>query len=166
MAKSSAAVPISLNDVRASVRRVQGEGERLVTRIRGESERVAVTVRQRAEDLVERVRSEARRLIDTPLPGPLDDVRKQVERVRRDLDERRTELVADLRKRADVLAAQITRSLGAAEATRVQAVSRDLTGLELRVAELERHLADVTRQLKEKAKKKERERERETGAIA
>lgn len=169
MAKSTAAASIiSLNDVRDSVRRVQHEGERLVTRIRGESERVADRVRRQAEEVAGRVRDEARRWVGTP--AVFDDVRRQAEQalaelqkrralITTDLEKRRTALASDLRERATVLAGRITRALGAAEAERVKTLSREVTGLELRVAELERKLVDVMGQLRERAKRKDKEKD-------
>jgi hypothetical protein len=164
MARSTASASIiSLNDVRDSVKRVQSEGERLVTRIRGEGERVADRVRREAEGVVDRARREARRLMDAPLPAPLDAVRRQAEQVvaevqkrraalAKDVQKRRTAVTADLRKRADQMAGRITRSLGAADADRVKKLSRDVTGLELRVSELERRLVEVMAEVKAKRK--------------
>jgi len=166
MAKSSAAATlISLDDVRDSVKRVQSEGERFVSRIRGEGERVAGTVRRQTESLVDRIRKETKRLSDTSLVSSLNDLRDQAERLLADLQKRgealRSDLTDTLQSRATTLATQITRSLGAADADRVKTLSREVTGLELRVAELERKLTDVlSAQQREKAsKKKDKERD-------
>lgn len=170
MANSSAARTISLDDVRDSVKRVQHEGERLVTRLRSESERVVGQARRQAEDVRERLGTEVRRLADVPVPPAIDGLRKQIRQMlaevqdrrmafRRDLEKRRADITRDLRKRSNVLAARITHSLGAADASRVTSLSREVTGLELRVAELERKLADVMGQLKEKAAAKKKEKD-------
>jgi hypothetical protein len=175
MANSSAARAISLDDVRDSVKRVQHEGERLVTRLRNESERVVVQARRQAEGVRERLGTEVRRLADVPVPSAIDDLRKQLRQLlveledrrtafRHDLEKRRADVTRDLRKRSNALAARITRSLGAAEATRVTSLSREVTGLELRVAELERKLADVMGQLKEKAAAKKKDKEKDAAA--
>ena len=161
MAKSSGAgTVISMDDVRSSVKRVQSEGERLVTRIRGESERVVGTVRRQTESLVDRLRAEASRWSDTSVIASLNDLRDQAERLLADLQKRgetlRSDLTDTVRARATTLAKQVTKSFGAADAARVTKLSREVTGLELRIAELERKLTDVLNQQKA-AKKKDKE---------
>jgi len=139
MARSNA-VGLSLADVRESVgesvKRMQNEGEKLVVRLR----------------------KEARGLVSaTPrpaVPQAFEDLRKQAARLLKDLEERRDQLVESLRARVRTLGDTVVRQLGLAEAQRVADLSREVTGLNLRLAEMERKL----QALGKKAEKREKEK--------
>jgi len=108
---------ISLKDVRASVKRMQAEGERIVDRIRHD-----------ARSLVERNGMPA---MDSVLA--LADVRKQAERAMHQLDKRRQELLANVEKRLKRVAETIVKGLNAATQAEMNDLSRRVAQLERRV---------------------------------
>jgi hypothetical protein len=139
-----------LKDVRASVKRLQSEGERLFDRVRDDARKLAdraprpelpaviVDARNRAETVLRR---EAERV--------LDELRTRTEPLTRELRSRRDQLLATAEHRARTLADRATKVLGLAEADRVGELSREVTGLSLRVAELERKLSHLSKKLKQ-----------------
>jgi hypothetical protein len=156
MATVNSTAGISLDDVRASVKRLQTEGERFVGRVRADARRLAaraprpelpaavVDAGKRAEAVVRR---EADRVLDL--------VRARTEPLARELRARREQLVATAEKQGRALAERTLRALDLvkmfdlAEADRVAELSREVTGLSLRVAEIERKLTQIAKKLKQ-----------------
>jgi hypothetical protein len=156
MATTNSTARLTLEDVRASVRRLQTEGERFVGRVRDESVKLAkraprpelpaaiVDARKRAEATVRR---EAERLLDV--------VRTRTAPLARELRARRERLVATAEERGRALAERAVKALDLvnmldlAEVDRVDELSREVTGLTLRVAELERKLTSISKKLKQ-----------------
>jgi hypothetical protein len=156
MATMNSTVRLSLEDVRASVKRLQTEGERLVGRVRDDARRLAeraprpelpaviVDARKRAEAIVRR---EAERVLDV--------VKARTEPLARELRSRREQLVATAEQQGRTLAERalraldLVKTLDLAEANRVGELSREVTGLSLRVAELERKLASISKKQKQ-----------------
>jgi hypothetical protein len=111
---------ISLDDVRASVKRMQVEGERLVARVRRDARALATRSRR---ETVSTLLSDARKL--------QTDLRKRAEKAIQDLESRRTRILASLEEQATSLAERVVRGLNMA--------SRDeLSELRRRINELER----------------------------
>jgi hypothetical protein len=147
---------VSLDEVRASVKRLQTEGERLVGRVRDDARRLAeraprpelpavlVDASKRAEAVVRR---EADRVLDV--------VKARTEPLARELRARREQILATAEQRARTLAERavkaldLVKMLDLAEADRVGELSREVTGLSLRIAELERKLASLSKKQKQ-----------------
>jgi len=156
MATLNSTARLSLEDVRASVKRLQSEGERLVERVREDARRLAeraprpelpaviVDARKRAEAVVRR---EAERVLDV--------VKTRTEPLARELRSRREQLLANAERGGRSLAERALRALDLvkmldlAEADRVGELSREVTGLSLRVAELERKLTSISKKQKQ-----------------
>lgn len=156
MATLNSTARLSLEDVRASVKRLQSEGERLVERVREDARRLAeraplpelpaviVDARKRAEAVVRR---EAERVLDV--------VKARTEPLARELRSRREQLLANAERGGRSLAERALRALDLvkmldlAEADRVGELSREVTGLSLRVAELERKLTSISKKQKQ-----------------
>jgi ubiquinone biosynthesis protein UbiJ len=107
---------LSLDDVRASVKRARKEGERFVNRLR--------------KDTRELLKKSPRELVA--------DARKRVEGLAKDLDEQRATLVKNATTQLTRLADELRKRVGAASAHDVDALTR-------RVAELERRLEHLTK---------------------
>jgi hypothetical protein len=155
MATMNSTARLSLEDVRASVKRLQTEGERLVSRVRDDARRLAeraprpelpaviVDARKRAEAVVRR---ETERVLDV--------VKTRTEPLARELRSRREQLLATAEERGRALteravrALDLVKMLDLADANRVGELSREVTGLSLRVAELERKLTAISKKLK------------------
>jgi hypothetical protein len=147
---------VSLEEVRASVKRLQTEGERLVGRVRDDARRLAeraprpelpaviVDARKRVEVVVRR---EADRVLDV--------VKARTEPLARELRSRSEQFLATAEQGGRTLAERALRALDLvkmldlAEADRVGELSREVTGLSLRVAELERRLSSLSKKLKQ-----------------
>ncbi len=112
---SGIAARLSLEDVRASVQRIQAEGERLVGRIR----------------------QDARTLVSQS-PRSLDDVRKRATEAVRDLDAQRAKIRALVVDRLTELADRVVKVTRVASADQVSDLDR-------RVAELERRLESLSK---------------------
>jgi hypothetical protein len=156
MATLNSTARLSLEDVRASVKRLQSEGERLVERVREDARRLAeraprpelpamiVDARRRAEAVVRR---EAERVLDV--------VKARTEPLARELRSRREQLLTNAERGGRSLAERALRALDLvkmldlAEADRVGELSREVTGLSLRVAELERKLTSISKKQKQ-----------------
>jgi len=156
MATVNSTARLTLEDVRASVRRLQTEGERFVGRVRDESVKLVrraprpelpaaiVDARKRAEAVVRR---ETERLLDV--------VRTRTEPLTRELRARRAQLVTTAEERGRALAERAVKALDLvgmldlADVDRVNELSREVTGLTLRVAELERKLTSISKKLKQ-----------------
>ena len=156
MATVNSTARLTLEDVRASVRRLQTEGERFVGRVRDESVKLVkraprpelpaaiVDARKRAEAVVRR---ETERLLDV--------VRARTEPLTRELRARREQLVTTAEERGRALAERAVKALDLvgmldlADVDRVNELSREVTGLTLRVAELERKLTSISKKLKQ-----------------
>jgi len=137
MAKSNA-VGLSLADVRESVgesvKRMQNEGEKLVVRLRKEA-RGLVTAAPKPV-----------------VPQAISDLREQAERLLKDLEERRNQLVESARARVRTLGDTVVKQFGLAEAQRVTELSREVTGLTLRLAEMERQIQALNKKTEKKEK--------------
>src|SRR5262249_29549851 len=116
---------LSLPDVRAAVKRVQAESERLVGRLRRDTE--ALMARSRREGVSELL-STTRRV--------QADVRDRASRVRHDLRTRLSQIPATLEKQGDGLVETFGRRLNFAARVDVEALQNRLAGLEQRVASL------------------------------
>src|SRR5881397_2958833 len=113
---------LSLPDVRAAVKRVRTEGERLLSHLRRDTEAlVARSRRQAVSDLL----GTTRRL--------QADFRQRTERALRDLDGRRVQIVATVEKQLGSLAETLTGRLKVASREEVGDLQKRLAGLEQRV---------------------------------
>jgi polyhydroxyalkanoate synthesis regulator phasin len=112
----SITVPLSLDEVRAQVKRARKEGEKLVGRLQ----------------------KDARALVGTRPLALVDDARKQARTLAKQLDDRREQLLKTVTERLTGLADELRKRLGAASTHDVDALTR-------RVAELERRLEQVTK---------------------
>jgi len=112
---------LSLSDVRAAVKRVQAEGERLVGRLRRDTE-------ARRRQVVSELLSTTRRV--------QADVRDRAERVLHDLDTRRAKISATLESQVGGLVETFSRRLNFASRAEVQDLQKRLVGLERRVDSL------------------------------
>lgn len=122
---------LALSEVRASVKRMQAEGEKLVARIRRDAKTFASGSRQEA---LNGLLKDARRV--------QSDVLKRVESALKELDDRRTRIVASLEEQATKLVEGVVARLNLAKQDEV-AELRD------RIAHLERRLNALDK--KEKA---------------
>src|SRR3989441_5770292 len=116
---------LSLPDVRAAVKRVQTEGERLVGRLRRDTE--ALVARNRRQVVSELLRTTRR---------VQADVRGRAERVLHDLDTRRAQISAALENQVGGLVETFSRRLNFASRAEVQDLGKRLAGLEKRVERL------------------------------
>jgi hypothetical protein len=112
------------------------------------------------EKLVVRLRKEAKELVTSAprpaVPQAVSDLRGQAERLLKDLEDRRTQLVESLRARVRTLGDTVVKQLGLAEAQRVTELSREVTGLTLRLAEMDRQLQALVKKSEKKDKEKEK----------
>jgi polyhydroxyalkanoate synthesis regulator phasin len=123
---------LALSEVRASVKRMQTEGEKLVARIRRDAKTFATRSRQ---ENIDGLLKDARRV--------QTDVRKRVESALKELDEQRTRIVASLEEQVTKLIETVVGRLNLAK-------QDDVAELRSRIAELERRV-DALGKSKEKA---------------
>lgn len=114
MAESITARLTSLADVRASVQRIQSEGERIVTRIGNDARELVSAARKQPSELIADARQRATKAVET-------------------LSGERARLRELLVQRLGELGVVFARQIGAASTEQVDALA-------LRVAELERRL--------------------------
>jgi hypothetical protein len=126
MAESKAG--ITLKDVRASVRRMQTEGEKLVTRLRRDARAFAMRSRR---ETVSSLLSDARRL--------QTDLRKRAEKAIEELDAQRARFLATLEERVTGVVETVVKTLNVA-------THRELENLRKRVADLERRLDALSKE--------------------
>ena len=126
MAESKAR--LSLKDVRASVKRMQTEGERLVTRLRRDAR--AFATRSRRETVSSLV-NDARRL--------QADLRKRAEKAIEELDAQRARFLTTLEGRVTGVVETVVKTLNVA-------THRELENLRKRVADLERRLDALSKE--------------------
>ena len=126
MAESKAR--ITLKDVRASVRRMQTEGEKLVTRLRRDARAFATRSRR---ETVSSLLSDARRL--------QADLRKRAERAIEELDAQRARFLTTLEGRVTGVVETVVKTLNVA-------THRELENLRKRVADLERRLDALSKE--------------------
>ena len=139
---------LSLPDVRAAVKRVQTEGERLVGRLLRDTE--ALVARSRRQVVSELVRTTRR---------VQADVRERAERVLHELDTRRAQISATLENQVGGLVETFTRRLNYASRAEVQDLQKRFAGLEQRVDSLAKvrnvptrdEVADLRRRIAELA---------------
>jgi len=123
---------LGLNEVRASVKRMQAEGEKLVARIRRDAKTFAARSRQESLD---GLLKDARRV--------QHDVRRRVESALKELDEQRTRILSSLEEQVSKLIEGVIARLNVAK-------QADVEALRGRIAELERRI-DALDKSKEKA---------------
>ena len=126
MAESKAR--ITLKDVRASVKRMQTEGEKLVTRLRRDARAFAMRSRR---ETVSSLLSDARRL--------QTDLRKRAEKAIEELDAQRARFLATLEERVTGVVETVVKTLNVA-------THRELENLRKRVADLERRLDALSKE--------------------
>ncbi len=126
MAESKAR--ITLKDVRASVKRMQTEGEKLVTRLRRDARAFATRSRR---ETVSSLLSDARRL--------QADLRKRAERAIEELDAQRARFLTTLEGRVTGVVETVVKTLNVA-------THRELENLRKRVADLERRLDALSKE--------------------
>jgi hypothetical protein len=141
-----------LDEVRASVKRLQHEGELFLDRVREDARKLAE--RAPSPELPKSL-AEARDRAETTLRREGErvtrEVRGRVEQIARALRTRREQLVGSIQEQARLAAERAGKLLGTADAERVAELSREVTGLALRVAELERKLTAITKKLKQQS---------------
>ena len=120
----------SLDDVRASVKRMQAEGERLVGRLRRDARQFVTRDGRRAVDGV---------LALTNVRKLQADVRKRAEQAVRTLEHRRSRVVNDLQHRFTRLAHGLARQIGAATVA-------DLEDIKRRLSQIERRLESISKE--------------------
>ncbi len=109
---------ISIDDVRASVKRIRDQGEKLVDRLRSD-----------AKDLIENGQKAA----------PIEEARKRLDEARKRAEDA-VKVVQDLRNRRDeIVTTAITRAITALGLAKAEQVQK----LETRLADLERRLDAV-----------------------
>src|SRR5580765_5919141 len=119
---------LSFKDVRASVRRMQYEGEKLVARLRRDA-RVLSTRSRR--DTVNGLLSDARKL--------QVDLRKRAEKAIRDIESRRSRILATLEEQATRVVESVVKTLNVATAD-------ELAELKKRMGDLERRLETLAKE--------------------
>lgn len=135
---ASAAARVSMDDVRAQVKRMQNEGERLVARLRRDAKGLLSSTRQQ---VVTDLLADARKL--------QMDVRKRVDAALKDLDVRRSRLLAEVEEQATKLVETLVKRLRVASAEDIGSLRTRIDALEKQVHQLGRELSSL---LKEKAK--------------
>ena len=156
MATVNTPARLTLDDVRASVKRLQKEGERFVGRVRDDAVKLAKRApRPELPAVIDDTRKRAEAALRRQTERLIDVVRTRTEPLARDLRARREQLVATAEERGRTLAERavkaldLVRMLDLPEAERVRELSREMTGLTLRVAELERKLTSISKKLKQ-----------------
>jgi len=122
------------HSVNESVKRMQSEGEKLVIRFRREATELVTSAPRPS------------------VPQAVTDLRRQAEQVLQDLEDRRNQLIESLRARVRTLGDTVVKRLGIADAGRVADLSREVTGLSLRLAEMERRLQALSKKSEKKEK--------------
>ena len=128
---AEARAPLTFKDVRASVRRMQSEGEKLIGRLRRDARTLSTRSRRDLTTLV----GDARKL--------QNDLRKRAEKAIHELEARRTRILATLEEQATRVVESVVGRLNVASRD-------DLAALRTRVVELERRV-DALAKEKEKA---------------
>lgn len=164
---ASTATRLSLDDVRDSVKRVQDEGEKLVIRLRDDARqlvdlpempKVVQDLRAQADRTLKDL--DARRLrlvrdIESRRARVTKDVQTRTRRLVKDLEARRDQIVDTLRERLQTLGDTVAKALGVADSQRVAEISREVTALSLRIADIERRLQTIASEAKASKKKKD-----------
>jgi polyhydroxyalkanoate synthesis regulator phasin len=119
---------LSLKEVRASVQRMQAEGERLVGRIRRDASALANRSRREA---VAALLNDARKF--------QADLRKRAERAIHDMEARRTRILGSLEEQVGALVERVVKGLNVASAD-------DVSQLRKRIGDLERRIDLVTKE--------------------
>ena len=115
---------LSVPDVRAAVKRVQTEGERLVGRLRRDTEGLVARSHRQVSELLRTTRRVQA------------DVRDRAERVFHELERRRAQISATLENQAGGLVEAVSGRLNFAWGAGVQDLQKRLAGLEQRVGRL------------------------------
>lgn len=113
---------LTLKDVRASVSRMQNEGERLVARLRRDARSFAGKSRR---DAVTTLLNETRKL--------QSDFRVRAERAIKELESRRTRLLASLEEQVQTLAERVVKGLNVATSDEVNELRKRINELERRI---------------------------------
>jgi hypothetical protein len=124
---------ISFRDVRASMKRMQSEGERLVTRIRKDAQALAARSRR---ETVSSLLGDARKF--------QNELRDRAERAIKDLEARRGRILASLEEQATRLVERVVKRLNVAS-------QEELLDLRKRVAEVERRIDTLAKEKAERA---------------
>jgi hypothetical protein len=119
---------ISFADVRASVKRMQSEGERLVTRLRRDAQSLANRTRR---ETVSSLLSDARKL--------RTDIRDRAEKAIKDLDSQRERILSTLEEQGTRLVERVVKGLNLVSA-------QDLAALNKRLGDIERRLHDLAKE--------------------
>jgi F0F1-type ATP synthase membrane subunit b/b' len=121
---------ISFADVRASVKRMQTEGEKLVTRLRKDAQSLATRTRR---ETVSSLLSDARKL--------RTDFRDRAEQALKDIDSQRERILASIEEQGRGLVERVVKGLNLVS-------TKDLASLNKRLGDIERRLQEI---LKERA---------------
>ena len=126
MAEASARTArISMKDVRASVRRVQSEGERIVGRLRRDAQSlISRTQRDGVSDLL----ADALKFEQT--------IRKRAEKAIEELEERRVRIMASFEEQAGRLVETVVKGLNLVTESEVRELRRRVAHLERRVDQI------------------------------
>jgi len=119
---------ISMQDVRASVKRMQTEGEKLVGRIRKDAGALANRTRR---ETMGAILSDARKL--------QADLRKRAEQTLKELEARRDRILATIEDQAARIVERVIKGLNVVPQT-------DLDELRTRLADLERHIDTLVKE--------------------
>jgi hypothetical protein len=119
---------ISFADVRASVKRMQSEGEKLVTRIRKDAQTFANRTRR---ETVTTLLSDARRL--------RTDLRDRAEKAIKDIDSQRERILTTIEEQGRGLVERVVKGLNLVSA-------QDLAALNKRLGDIERRLQELSKE--------------------
>ena len=119
---------ISFADVRASVKRMQSEGEKLVTRIRKDAQTFATRSRR---ETVTTLLSDARKL--------RTDLRDRAEKAIKDIDSQRERILATIEEQGRGLVERVVKGLNLVSA-------QDLAALNKRLGDIERRLHELSKE--------------------
>ena len=121
---------ISFADVRASVKRMQSEGEKLVTRIRKDAQTLATRTRR---ETVSTLLSDARKL--------RTDLRDRAEKAIKDIDSQRERILATIEEQGRGLVERVVKGLNLVSAQDLAALNKRLGDIERRIQELSKERA-------------------------
>jgi TolA-binding protein len=119
---------ISFADVRASVKRMQTEGEKLVTRLRRDAQSLATRTRR---ETVSSLLTDARKL--------RTDIRDRAEKAIKDIDSQRERILASIEEQGSRLVERVVKGLNLVSA-------QDLASLNKRLGDIERRLQELSKE--------------------
>ena len=121
---------ISFADVRASVKRMQSVGEKLVTRIRKDAQTFATRTRR---ETVTSLLGDARKL--------RTDLRDRAEKAIKDIDSQRERILATIEEQGRGLVERVVKGLNLVSAQDLTALNKRLEHIEQRLRELSKERA-------------------------